>query len=138
MAHLVQVKAMVLSEIELSWLERVAQTDYHEIGVKYLLEEIVSGRITLWRIGGLKEGSGLVGTSYAERRDGKEIWIELLVGKGLLKEAREVREAIHALVLRSGARWLTGFAVRPGLAKLYEEVFGLHAKAKLFSEEFTI
>jgi hypothetical protein len=136
MTHLSEIHPTELTEADLILLDRIAQLDYHDPTLKGLLELIVSGKITVWRIMG-SEAQGLVGTSIKEWPAGRELWLNFLVGEGFLKAAREIHQALIDLANRAECRFISGDALRPGLAKLYKEVLGVRPRSQLFVEELS-
>lgn len=123
-----------MGEDDLLLLDKASKYSYYQEDVRDLLERIRDGDIVLWK---LKDDTarGLVGTRLIERKTGLELWIELLVGTGFLSRAGEIREAIHELAHRAEATRVSGFAVRPGLARLYEKVLKVPPAATVFTEE---
>lgn len=135
MAHLSQITLDRLTEEELVWLDKVCGWSYDPITLRELLEEVRDNGLTLWRIEG-SPAKGLVGTRLLRKRSGGiGLWLELLVGEGLLAEAHTVREAIHEVGRRAGAESLSGETTRPGLARLYERVLGVRPSATVFRED---
>ena len=134
MAHLVEVLADELQPEELIWLDKYSHWDYDGRSFRELLVDVRDGRLTLWRLEGFA-GRGLVGTRLLSNDRGTRLWLELVVGEGLLRSASELRSAIHEVGQRAGAAALEGIATRPGLSRLYEKVLGVRPSATLFKEE---
>lgn len=134
MAHLVEVLPETLSEVELSWLDKYSSWAYDGESLRTILEDVAKRDLMLWRIAD-SPAQGLVGTRLLPKPNGLQLWLELLVGTGLLLEAVPIREAIHVLARRAGCTSLQGIAVRPGLARLYEKVLGVRPSATMFREE---
>jgi len=88
----------------------------------------------LWQYTG-ERAEGVAGTVFLNKAAGKELWIEFFAGEGLIKEARTAYEAFLGIARLFGAKRISFFAVRPGLAKLYRDVVQVPAAATLFSEE---
>lgn len=115
-------------------LDKASHHSYHGETYKGLLERVRDGNLQLWEYEDDK-ASGLVGTILIDRKVGRELWIDILVGKGFLERAVEVHAAIVELAKSAQANRITGFAVRPGLARLYREVLKVPPAATVFSEE---
>lgn len=132
MSHLTHLSIADLTEDDLLLLDKACRWFYYGEELKSLLERIRDRELDLWR---LSTGSaeGLIGTVL--QSEGKELWIELLVGSGFYREAKAIRATMAELARNAGASRLSGAAVRPGLVRLYRDVLGATPVATLFSDE---
>lgn len=134
MPHLYEIAMRDLTEEELGWLDKAMRASYTGQTLRDVLEDGRAGSLVFWRFHA--DGArGIIATRLLERNFGRELWIEALGGSGLLGYAQAVREAVGELAARADAKRLGGAACRPGLARLYREVFGLRARAEIFVEE---
>lgn len=135
MTHLSQIPLEGLDAEQLRWLDKVCRWSYDPITLRELLVEVRDHGLTLWTIEN-SPARGLVGTRLQRKRSGKvQLWLELLVGEGLLADAKGIREAIHYVGKLAGAESLAGETNRPGLARLYERVLGVPPAAQVFRED---
>ncbi len=134
MTHLSEVEPSTLSQEELQWLDKFCQWDYDGRKLEHLLTEVVKDELKLWRLSA-SPARGLVGTRLLVKPNGRQLWLELLVGQGLLREASSIRSAILERGRLANCNSLAGVAVRPGLAKLYETILGVKPSATLFRED---
>jgi hypothetical protein len=124
-----------LTVLQLEWLQKYAASSWDRTNLKAILLQVQSGELALWMLAD-SEAQGLIGTKLPETNQGRILWIEFLVGEGLLKDAIPIRQALHDLALGAGCVRLEGIVSRPGLARLYERVLGVKPSAQIFREEF--
>lgn len=135
MAHLKEISPTELTDQHLEWIAKVAAQDYHGKNVRRVLGQIADGTVIVHTIEGLEGVDGLVGTCVAGIGQERELWIEFLVGTGLMTQAQAIRKLLQEKARLAGAVRLSGATSRPGLAKMYQDAFGLRPVAQIFSEE---
>lgn len=134
MTHLLHVPVEDLSESHLTLIDRAAKVSYYGESTRHYFEEIARGDLLVFEVLD-SEAEGVVLVRLIPRTFGTEFWIEHLTGKGFLKDAKGIWKACHEKAKELGALRVSGLALRPGLAKLYEEVLGAPPVATVHSQE---
>ena len=115
------------SEIDIDdwfWLKKVADIlpcDYNGVD---LVRMIAARELFLFRF--QEKCQGLILVEIRKHPGGSELYIFALVGKGLLKNSKEIHQEIMNMAKAANCRWVGGIAIRKGLQVLYEKV--LHAR----------
>lgn len=135
MTHLRGISIHDVTPELLSWLDKAVKSSYDGESLEVLLVNIRDDYIKLWTIEDAPKIIGIVGLRSIKREWGKELWIDLLAGEGVLSKAAEVHLLLQDLARATGHKRLAGYATRPGLARLYKNGFGLKPAATVFTEE---
>ena len=135
MTKLVRVQVENLTVEQLQWLQKYARDAWDKADFRDILRQAREQLLALWELED-SPAKGIVGTKIFEGKRGRMLWLEFLVGEGLLADAIAIRLAIHEVRKLAECSSLEGIVSRPGLARLYERVLGVKPSAQIFREEF--
>lgn len=113
-----------LEDQDLAEVLRIANTPPLTHGAKDIVDAVMGGRMTAWRMSG--DASGLVLTRILSHPAGKELNIWAVSGKNVLKCRRKIRDWFLGFAHTCGIRWVT---MQAGTAK-HEEAY-----SRLFLDE---
>lgn len=91
----------------------------------------MGGPYTFWTIG---DEQGMLVTSLRDHPEGRELYVDLIVGKGLVVARNEIKSELWQIAKRCGARWVGGNVIRPGLERIYKS-FGMKPIARVMVAE---
>lgn len=119
-----------LKDEDIRWMtigtNRVSFQNYSAADV---VRKALSGNMGIYRLSGAC--SGIVATSIAY----DALFIEVLVGRGLIKCFDEIYAELKTLARGMGQTRIAGLVEREGLGRLYEKRLGLRPAAALYIEE---
>ncbi len=114
MVHLDRIYLPDLTKTELQWLDKMVRVGYSWEGLEGLMRVIRTEEVLLFRITS-EQGAGLVGVQL----EPQVLWIDFIVGKGLLKEPKMLYEKLALLGVGLGRTRMKFLNRRPGLERLY-------------------
>jgi hypothetical protein len=118
--HLEQLDPREITEDDLRRMIELLELDYQGKTVKDVLALAAQGLVQIWRA---KDGpEGLIITQVLRHNTGKELVIWGLIGKGLFRYTKGLRQDLEEIVRQADARWLSGYTYDPRLQRIYERI----------------
>jgi hypothetical protein len=90
-----------------------------------------AGELRFWRVGGAAHG--LIGTSLTNGIRPRELWLEIIVGKGFVDASAALHDGLRRIAKLAGAHRISGGTCRPGLERVFQRM-GLKPLSVFYSE----
>lgn len=103
-----------LTADDIRWLAKGCADSIDEIQASDQVDSALAGKSGIYRVSGEAEGI------FVLTHMGSRMEITAMAGKGFIKFFEQVHEAILVSAAACGARQVSGFTKRQGLAKLYK------------------
>jgi hypothetical protein len=102
---------------------------FQKLEPQYIIRHALAGTMHLYKI----RGNDFEGIFVIEPK-GDTLWLEMAVGKGLIRHFDELNDWLLGLARSHGAHSLSALVASPGIAKLWKRKSG-KAAASYFTQE---
>lgn len=117
------VPAERLTEADLGWLVKIAQSSPYGHTSKQLLLMALNRKVQLWRIEG--KATGLILTSREEWPKGSELRVWGMAGKNVFPaQAKFLIDDLLKVCVKYNCRWLAFTNIHPAMDKFYARWMG--------------
>lgn len=133
MISISMVRPVELEDSELGLIVQYCNTCWKPFPIEDVIKRVQSGGACIYRVQG-PEVKGIVILALSEDND---LYIETVAGKGMVRNFKEVYDAIKQVALSCGAKEIYSYVGRPSLKRLYERRTKATLVAELYKESLT-
>jgi hypothetical protein len=102
---------------------------FQHLEPEHIIRQALSGHMVLYKV----RGEDFEGIFIVEPK-GDTLWLEMAVGKGLIRHFEELNAWLQGLAKSYGAHSLSALVTSPGIARLWKRVSAIPA-ATYFTQE---